>query len=34
MAHQQGASRDEVVETVALAVYMEVDRQQCTAAKL
>src|SRR6516164_248418 len=32
MAHQHGAAREEVVETVALAVYMGADRRQCTEA--
>jgi AhpD family alkylhydroperoxidase len=30
MAHQHGATREEVAETVALAVYMVVDQRQCT----
>jgi hypothetical protein len=34
MAHQHGAAREEVVETVALAVYMGADRRQCTEAML
>ena len=32
MAHQHGAAREEVVETVALAVYMGADRRRCTEA--
>jgi AhpD family alkylhydroperoxidase len=31
MAHQQGASRDEVAETAVLAVYMGVVQRRCTA---
>ena len=30
MAHQHGASQEEIAETVALAVYMAVDRRRST----